>query len=447
MSALARFFKANGKNVSGYDKTPTSLTDELIHEQIPVHFEDELNMVPAEFKNSSSKENILIIYTPAIPKDHTCLNWFWKNNYTVVKRSEVLGMITKNSFTIAVAGTHGKTTTSSIIAHLLIEGGVDCSAFLGGISKNYNTNLILQKKTDTTSKPVVVVEADEYDRSFLTLEPDIAVVTSMDADHLDIYEDKKNLEDSYRAFVAKVKKDGIVIYKTGLDLRVLQPNHYTYSITSEADFKAENISIVNNQYLFDFTYHDKTLPELSLGLPGRHNVENAVASLAVALQMKVSPEKLSGSLQSYLGVKRRFEFHIRQPEITFIDDYAHHPEELLMAITSIKELFPGKKITGIFQPHLFSRTRDFAEEFAKSLSLLDQLILLEIYPAREKPIAGVDSKIIYDKVSFASKTLCLKNNLLDELKKKQVEVVVTLGAGDIDQLVEPIKEMLLKKYL
>jgi UDP-N-acetylmuramate--alanine ligase len=445
MSALARFFNANGKKIAGYDKTSTPLTDELINENIDIHFEDNLNLVPGNFKNLPDKNNVLVIYTPAIPQDFSELNWFRENKYTVVKRSEVLGLITKQSFTIAVAGTHGKTTTSSIIAHLLKQGGMDCTAFLGGIAKNYNTNLVLGKG-EKSSSPVVVVEADEFDRSFLTLYPDVAVITSMDADHLDIYHDKKNLEDSYKSFVSQVKKEGLTIYKAGLDLKKETQKQYTYSINSPADFRGENISIKNNKYTFDFTSRNLRFNGLTLGLPGRHNVENAVAAIAVALQMNLSHEKVSSGLSSYEGVKRRFEFHICNPEIAFIDDYAHHPEELRAAILSVRELYPDKKIIGIFQPHLYSRTKDFADDFAKSLSLLDELILLDIYPAREKPMPGIDSKLILDKVSLEKKIICSKNNLLEELKKRDAEVILTLGAGDIDQLVGPINEMLIRKF-
>lgn len=446
MSALARFFNAGGKSVAGYDKTPTPLTDELINENIQIHFEDDLKLIPPQFISAQTKNRTLIVYTPAIPEEHAELNWFRDNGYHIVKRSELLGLITRQSFTVAVAGTHGKTTTSSILAHLLKQGGVDCNAFLGGIAKNYNSNLLLGKNWSPHSKPVVVVEADEFDRSFLTLYPDIAIVTSTDADHLDIYQDKKNLEDSYREFVSQVKKDGVVIYKAGLDLKNKQQQQFTYSITEPADFNGENIIIKNNRYSFDFTSKDKTIKSLSLGLPGRHNVENAVAAIAVAMQMNVSNESLVSALNSYQGVKRRFEYHIRNPKITFIDDYAHHPEELRAAISSVKELYPGKKITGIFQPHLFTRTRDFADGFAASLSLLDELLLLDIYPAREKPISGVDSKMILDKVKSKSKILCTKDNLLSELKQRETEVVITLGAGDIDQLVHPIKELLINKF-
>lgn len=446
MSALARFFNAGGKSVAGYDKTPTPLTDELINENIQIHFEDDLKLIPPQFISVEAKDKTLIVYTPAIPKEHAELNWFREKGYHVVKRSEVLGLITKQSFTVAVAGTHGKTTTSSILAHLLKQGGVDCNAFLGGIAKNYNSNLLLGKNWSTNSKPVVVVEADEFDRSFLTLYPDIAIVTSTDADHLDIYQDKKNLEDSYREFVSQVKKDGVVIYKSGLELKNNQQQQFTYSITEPADFNGENIVVKNNRYSFDFTSKNKTIKSLSLGLPGRHNVENAVAAIAVAMQMNVSNESLVSALNSYQGVKRRFEYHIRNPKITFIDDYAHHPEELRAAISSVRELYPEKKITGIFQPHLFTRTRDFADGFAASLSLLDELLLLDIYPAREKPIPGVDSKMILEKVKSKSKILCTKDNLLNELKQREAEVVITLGAGDIDQLVQPVKELLINKF-
>lgn len=446
MSALARFFNANGKKIAGYDKTSTPLTDELIHENIHIHFDDNLNLVPEEYKDISQKDKTLIIYTPAIPVDFTELNWFRKNNYVVVKRSEVLGLITSKSFTIAVGGTHGKTTTSSIITHLLKHGGVDCTSFLGGIAKNFNSNLVLSERSGKKTKPVVVVEADEFDHSFLTLFPDIAVVTSMDADHLDIYHNKKNLEDSYKTFISQVKEKGVTIYRAGLDLKNKNQNQYTYSINTSADFKGENIVVKNHQYVFDFTGKGLRFDGLTLGLPGRHNVENAVAAIAVALQMNITPENVASGLSSYEGVKRRFEFHIRTPQITFIDDYAHHPEELRAAILSVKELYPGKKITGIFQPHLYSRTKDFADEFAKSLSLLDELILLDIYPAREKPIPGVDSKLILDKVSLEKKNICSKINLLTDLENRNTEVVITLGAGDIDQLVEPVKKILLNKH-
>lgn len=446
MSALARFFNAGGKKIAGYDKTPTFLTDEMLKENINIHFEDDIKLIPAAFTNPELKSNTLIIYTPAIPVEHDELNWFIDRGYTVVKRSEVLGLITKQSYTIAVAGTHGKTTTSSIIAHLLKQGGVDCNAFLGGIAKNYNSNLILGNSWNNKSKPVVVVEADEFDRSFLTLFPDIAVITSMDADHLDIYQDKSNLEDSYREFASQVKHNGLVIHKSGLDLRVSNKSNYTYSITTSADFKGENILIKNNKYTFDFTYKEKKFEGLTLGLPGRHNVENAVAAIAVALRMDITAEKFTEALSTYEGVKRRFEFHIRSPKITFIDDYAHHPEELRAAISSVKELYPNKKITGIFQPHLYTRTRDFSDAFAESLSLLDELILLDIYPAREQPIYGVSSNLILEKVTNIHKVLSSKEKLLQELMSRNTEVLLTLGAGDIDQLVEPIKELLIQKY-
>ncbi len=442
MSALARYFNAKGKKIAGYDKTRTTLTDELANENIHVHFADDLKLIPPEFTEVTSRDNTLIIYTPAIPKNHNELSWFHNNGYKVVKRSEVLGLIAKESFTIAVAGTHGKTTTSSILAHLLREGGIDCDAFLGGIAVNYNSNLLLSEKRDTASKPIIVVEADEFDRSFLTLYPDIAVVTSMDADHLDIYNDKRNLEDSYREFVSQVKEEGTVIYKEGLDLGINQKKQFNYSIDAPADFKGENILIENGRYTFDFVSKTNKVEGLTLGLAGRHNVENAVAAIAVAIQMKMNKEKLEGALKSYKGVKRRFEFHVRTSKVTFIDDYAHHPEELRAAISSVRELFPGKKILGIFQPHLYSRTRDFASDFAKSLSLLDELILLDIYPAREQPIPGIDSKIILDKVKIKSKKLCSKDKLLAELPKHNIEVVITLGAGDIDQMVIPIKNFL-----
>lgn len=446
MSALARFFNASGKRVAGYDKTPTQLTDELVSENISIHFDDDVNKIPPGFKDKNEKENCMVVVTPAVPADHSELQWFKQNNYRIAKRSEVLGIITKQSYTIAVAGTHGKTTTSSIITHLLRHSGIECNAFLGGIAKNYNSNVLISDKVYKDNKPIVVVEADEFDRSFLTLFPDIAVITSMDADHLDIYSDKNTMDDAYRTFALQVKQDGVLIYKHGLRLSSKAKHIYTYSISGKADFQSNHIEVKNNEYSFDFTFGQAKFENLTLGLPGRHNIENAIAAIAVAWQLNLDEKQIKSALASYLGVKRRFEYHIRNPEITFIDDYAHHPEELKAAILSVKELYPGKKITGIFQPHLFSRTRDFADEFAQSLSLLDELILLDIYPAREKPIPGVTSGIIFDKVTSANKILCSKEQLSEELHKLSPQVVVTLGAGDIDQLVEPVRILLEKKY-
>ncbi len=438
MSAIARYFHAHGKKVSGYDKTPTSLIDELIKEGINIHFEDSVEI--ARLQTSNLKPQTLVIYTPAVPKDHKELNYFRREGFIVKKRSRVLGDITKNHFTIAVAGTHGKTTTSSMIAHILKASGVNCFAFLGGISKNYNSNLLLPD--DPKKDSVVVVEADEYDRSFLTLHPDIAVITSMDADHLDIYGDKNYMQDSYRLFARQVKENGVLISRSGLPVGEVKSKHKLYSIADEADYSASEIRIQKHQYFFNWSNHTSAIADLATLMPGRHNVENVVAAIAVATELEISTEKISAAVHSYSGVKRRFDYQVKTDQQIYIDDYAHHPEELRACISSVKELYPGKKITGIFQPHLFSRTRDFVDGFAESLSLLDELILLDIYPARELPIDGVTSKIIFDKVSILNKTLCRKAGVMAELSGRKIEVLLTLGAGDIDQLVEPITKLL-----
>ncbi len=444
MSALARYFNAQGKIVSGYDKTSTPLTDELIDEGIEIHFEDNIERIPAAFRNVQlSKHHTLVVYTPAIPKSHSELNYFIDNKFTVKKRSEVLGMITENTFTIAVAGTHGKTTTSSMIAHLLKSSGVDCTAFMGGISKNFHSNLLLSKSDP--SKNIFVVEADEYDRSFLTLHPDIAVITSMDADHLDIYGDKKYLEESYRLFAQQLKPGGKLIYKKGLPLNDLQLTHAAYSLEGKADYSASEIRIQNHKYHFNWNNSSTSIHDLSSMMPGLHNVENAIAAIAVARQVGATPEKISAAIHSYTGVKRRFDYQVNTKDVVYIDDYAHHPEELRACIASVKELYPEKRLTGIFQPHLFSRTKDFVDGFAKSLSMLDALILLDIYPARELPMPGVTSQIIFDKVTIKDKQMCSLDDAVDVLKKRNVEVLLTLGAGDIDQLVLPIKHYLEKR--
>ncbi len=442
MSALARYFKAQGKIVSGYDKTPTTLTDELIAEGISVHFIDSIAV--AQLQTSNLKDTTLVIYTPAVPKDLIELNYFLSNGFDVKKRSEVLGMITENHYTIAVAGTHGKTTTSSMIAHILKHSGTDCTAFLGGIAKNYDSNFLLGKG----KKSIVVVEADEYDRSFLTLHPDVAVITSMDADHLDIYGDSGQLVDSYRSFAKQLKKGGMLFYKSGLQLEDLELGKSTYSLTATADYSPKNLRIENHRYHFDFKNTEDTIKDISSQLAGAHNVENALAAIAVAKHIGIPKNKIKEALETYTGVKRRFDYQVQPPtsNVVYIDDYAHHPEELRACISSARELYPGKKITGIFQPHLFSRTRDFAEGFGRSLSLLDELILLDIYPAREKPIAGVNSGMLLKDVTIKNKMPCRKEDVLEELEKRNIEVLLTLGAGDIDTLVVPIRHYLMKKY-
>src|ERR1051326_4066423 len=451
MSALARYFNAMGKSVSGYDKTKTSLTDELVAEGIEVHFDDNIESVKSEIRNS--KPEVLVVLTPAVPKDHSELNFFQKNNFEIKKRSEVLGAITEQAFTIAVAGTHGKTTTSSLIAHILRSSEVDCTAFLGGITQNYGTNLLLSEKLKSQKrkskiKPIVVVEADEYDRSFLTLKPDIAVITSVDADHLDIYGDKKEMEKSYALFANQVKEGGWLIIKKGVD-KVLgvekKENKITYSLQQQSAYYARKISIKKGEYIFDAVTPEQAIRGLVLGIPGKHNVENAVASVAVAQRMNVYSGNIKNALSTFKGVKRRFEYHVKTNSLVYIDDYAHHPEELRACISAVKEMYPQKKVTGIFQPHLFTRTRDFANEFARSLELLDELILLDIYPAREKPIEGVNSEMLLEKIRTKNKKLVSKKELLKEIKDREIEVLITLGAGDIDTLIEPIKNELLAR--
>ncbi len=452
MSALARYFKAMGKFVSGYDKTKTTLTDDLIAEGIEIHFEDNIEWIKKEIKEQ--KVEVLVVFTPAIPTDSLEINYFRKNSYSLYKRSEVLGMITKESFTIAVAGTHGKTTTSSLIAHILKSSEVDCTAFLGGITQNYETNLLLSenfqaKNKKSKIKSIVVVEADEYDRSFLTLHPDIAVITSVDPDHLDIYGDPMQMIESYSLFANQLKKGGVLIIRKGVEEALVINKEgkklLTYSINQEADFKANKIAIKKGKYIFDTATPDLLIRGLILGIPGKHNVENSLAAVAVAQQMNLFSGNIKNALSTFKGVKRRFEYHVKTNDLVYIDDYAHHPEELRACISAVREMYPTKKITGIFQPHLFTRTRDFSDEFSKSLGLLDELILLDIYPAREKPIEGVTSDILLKNVVLQNKKLILLSQLMNEIKSRQFEVLVTLGAGDIDKYVEPIKIELLSR--
>lgn len=446
MSALARYFKSLGKDVSGYDKTPTALTDELEKEGISISFNDATESIPEEFNTyTTNSESVLVVYTPAIPKDLKIFNHFKTLGISLKKRSEVLGMITSDAYTIAVAGTHGKTTTSSIIAHLLTHAGYNCTAFMGGISKNYNTNYLPGKPS--AGKNMVVVEADEYDRSFLTLNPDVSVITSMDADHLDIYGDKNYMEQSYRMFAAKLKSGGRLFFRLGLGLEDLGLNCSTYSVNEKSDIRAENVRIKNHQYHFEWSDQDGKINDLTSDLPGRHNVENSVVSIAVARHLGLSDGQIKAGLKSYAGVKRRFDIQLRSSNLVFIDDYAHHPEELRACISSARELYPGKRILGIFQPHLYSRTRDFVDGFAESLSLLDELILLDIYPARELPIPGVDSSIIMERISNIPVTLCHKSGVLKLLESKKFDVILSLGAGDIDQLVAPIRNYLQSSYI
>jgi UDP-N-acetylmuramate--alanine ligase len=448
MSALARYFLAMGKQVAGYDKTPTQLTTELIAEGMTIHFEDDVQAIPSSFK-SIEKNSVLIVYTPAVPKEHSEYLFFNTNGFSIKKRSEVLGIIAATSFTIGVAGTHGKTTTSSLIAHILRTAQLDPSAFLGGITQNYNTNLLLSEKlskpVNATDKPLLVVEADEYDRSFLTLFPEIAVITSVDADHLDIYGDEKHVLGSYSLF-AKQVKDKLIIKNTIAAKIHVEVEKLTYSIIdASAAYYAQNVRISNGAYHYDIITPKTIFNNMTLGLPGLHNVENSIAAVAVAVEMGVSEDHIRMALASFRGVRRRFDYHIKTEKLVFIDDYAHHPAELKAAISSVKELYPHKKVTGVFQPHLFSRTRDFADDFAESLDLLDECILLEIYPARELPIAGIDSNLLLSKMKTTRKSICSKNELVKEIAGRNIEVLITMGAGDIDTLVVPLKEELMKR--
>lgn len=428
MSALARYFQNIGKNVSGYDKTRTMLTDELVAEGISIHFEDTIAAIPTEFY----VENTLVITTPAVPVTHSEWNYFIEREYVVKKRAEVLGIITKDTFCFAVAGTHGKTTTSSILGHILFESGEDVTAFLGGIVENYHSNLI------GTGKTITVVEADEFDRSFLHLYPNIACVTSMDADHLDIYGDASAIEDSFREFADKIEDKTKIFVPKGLDLEGL-----TISINQESTFKAFNIRIENSAYVFDVQTPSEIIENVAFGLPGHHNLMNALMALAMAKTYGSNTESVVKALASFKGVQRRFSYQIKSDNRVYIDDYAHHPTEINAVHQAVRELYPNKKILAIFQPHLFSRTKDFADDFAKSLAQFDELLLMDIYPARELPMEGITSDWLLSKIENKSKKLVLKQNLISEILNSDANVIVTIGAGDIGELVPSIKKALL----
>ncbi len=427
MSALARYFKNRGCEVCGYDKTSTNLTKALEDEGIAISYVDEVFSLPVEFLTND--EYTLVVYTPAIPKHSALLNYFQEQGFVLKKRSEVLGIISEGQFCIAVAGTHGKTTTSSIIAHVLTDTGFGCTAFLGGIASNYNSNFLLG------TNHVVVVEADEYDRSFLTLHPDLAVITSMDADHLDIYGDASQLEESFRLFAGQLKPEGTLFVKAGLPLE----GGLSYSVGMASSIKGENIRVAGSKFVFDYVDGEVKIADVQLMLPGKHNVENAVAAMAVALKLGIDADKIKGAIASFKGVKRRFEYIVDTNNHIYIDDYAHHPEELKACFHAVRQLYPDKKMTVIFQPHLFSRTRDFADGFAEVLSTVDDLILLEIYPARELPIEGVDSSFLLNKISLGTKQICAKDLVLELIKDKNPELLITVGAGDIDTLIQPLK--------
>lgn len=435
MSAIARYFKFKGLNVSGYDKTESELTDTLQKQGIDVHYEDNVDFIPKDV------ENTLVVYTPAIPHDMGELVYVQEHGYKVLKRSKILGEITDGERCLAVAGTHGKTTTSTLTAHILTESGEGCSAFLGGISKNYGTNLLMSHSN------AVVAEADEFDRSFLQLHPEIAVITAIDADHLDIYGDISHVLEAFKAFASQVH--GTVITKLGLDITAEDTKakilRYHYN-DSRADFYARNQRPDSLGYFsFDLVYPGGVMENVKCGTPGWVNVENSVAAAAICLTYGVNPEAIRHAIGTFQGVKRRLDIHLNTEKISYIDDYAHHPKELATAISSMRDIFPGRKLTAIFQPHLYTRTRDFAEGFAEALSKVDKLILLDIYPAREEPIPGVTSEIIYDKVTAPEKVLLKKEELMGYLEKEPVDVLVTFGAGNIDRFIEPIEDMLKKR--
>ncbi|HSQ44323.1 MAG TPA: UDP-N-acetylmuramate--L-alanine ligase [Ginsengibacter sp.] len=436
MSALAKYYLSKNALVSGYDKTVTNLTRQMENDGINIHYEDDIELLD---KNAQ-----LVVYTPAVPKDHKELNYYLHNNYELIKRSALLGEITKSSFNICIAGTHGKTTISTMVAHILRHSGFGCNAFLGGISVNYNTNFW---KSDNN---VSVVEADEYDRSFLKLSPDIALISAMDADHLDIYGTKENMEHSFFEFSGKLKEGGLLLTNYSLPAGEFSAvNHLRYSLQNkQADVFADDIKLLNGAYQFNVASKSWQLNDVKLNMGGMHNIENAVAAITIANHLSIEPEKIKAAVDDFKGVKRRFEYIIKNDMIVFIDDYAHHPEELRALIKSAKNLFPAMRCTIVFQPHLFSRTRDFANEFAEVLNLGDDVYLLPIYPARELPIENVTSEMITDRMNEAKGVCYKKEELLqilnDRKREHDLELVITAGAGDIDQLVQPIKEILLK---
>ena len=427
MSALARYFKSICKNVSGYDKTPTELTNNLISSGINIHFDDNISLIPTDYY----RENTLVIITPAVPFSHAEWNYFIEREYQIKKRAEVLGIITKDTFCFAVAGTHGKTTTSSILGHILFEAGEDVTAFLGGIVENYNSNLI------GTGKTITVVEADEFDRSFLHLHPNIACVTSMDADHLDIYGDASAIEESFREFADKITDKTKIFVPQGLDLEGL-----TIAINHNATYKAFNVRVENSAYVFDVQTPTEIIPDIAFGLPGRHNLMNALMALAMANSYGLSPDKIKQGLSSFKGIQRRFSYQIKSDKLVYIDDYAHHPTEINAVHQAVTELYPNQKTLAIFQPHLFSRTKDFIDDFASSLSQFDAIILLDIYPARELPMEGVTSSWLLSKIDNQNKSVVSKLDLIAQILKSDATIIVTIGAGDIGALVPLIKNAL-----
>ncbi len=425
MSALARYFKLGGKQVLGYDKTETKLTKQLQNEGISVNYYDEISTIPSAI----STENTLVIFTPAIPKDSKILNYFSNNGFEVIKRSKALGELTKNTFSICIAGTHGKTTTTTLIGHICKTANLKSTAFLGGISENYQTNFIFN------GNEISIIEADEFDRSFLTLSPDFACITSTDADHLDIYGKKESLLQSFNDFANLVPESGKLFIKKGLQIAA---KHKTYSVDEKADYFADNIQINPDFSTFDFNYSEGKIIGIKTFLQGKHNIENATVALAIGKEMNISDEILKKSIETFKGIKRRFTRNIFENGKVYIDDYAHHPTELNAALNAVRSLYPNRKLLTIFQPHLFSRTKDFADDFAKSLENTDALILLDIYPARELPIEGVTSNWLESKINVENKKVCSLSQAVDEILKQDFDVLLTVGAGDIDTLYEPL---------
>jgi len=441
MSALARYFNALDREVAGYDVVSKPLTQKLESEGVIIHYEDEPDLIPSAF--TQNKKRTLIVYTPAIPDNHKELNYFRDKGYTVLKRSEVLGEISRNKTCLAVAGTHGKTSVSSILAHLLNQGSGGCNAFLGGVAKNYQSNVLVSPKS-----PLMVAEADEFDRSFLQLHPNMAVITSMDVDHLEIYNNEKSIHKAFEEFIARLPERGILLRHHKVPIREEVTRNlqaYTYSLQAEADFYPANLTISEGKYRFDLVTPRETLHGISLPLPGLVNVENALAALSIAYLYGLERENLFKNLNTFQGIERRFDIQFQQDKLLYIDDYAHHPKELAYTIRSVKDFYPNRRMTGIFQPHLYSRTQYFAREFAESLEMLDELILLDIYPAREEPIEGVTSQLILNHIQNTPAVLTSKKELMNVLSNRYIETLMTLGAGDIDQLVGPIHDMMEKR--
>ena len=439
MSALVRYFLSEGKHVAGYDRTPSPLTDKLMEEGAVLHFEENIDLIPNECQEQAST---LVVYTPAIPSNHKELEFFKNKGFNIKKRAEVLGIITKGKSGVCAAGTHGKTTTSTMTAHLLHQSHVDCAAFLGGISKNYKSNLILSDKSD-----LVVIEADEYDRSFLHLEPYIATITSADPDHLDIYGNKENYLEAFAQFTEKIRENGYLIIHEGLEVTPrTKPSVTTYTYGRESgDFHAENIRIGNGRIIIDYVSPWQKIEDVELGVPVSINIENGVASMAMAEICGATADEIKTGMASFAGADRRFDFHIKRDDLVLLSDYAHHPDEVRACAKSLKELYRDKKVTALFQPHLYSRTADFYKEFAQSLSLFDKVILVDIYPAREEPIPGVTSKLIYDCLDASiEKSMCSRKDVVEciEKEKNNIEVLVSLGAGDIENEIPKMKEIL-----